>query len=258
MKLSLCPLVLGVFVLAMPASLLAHECSIYNIYRPGDLQKGRSLSVGVFGVEGTTRLRKSDWTPSEHSKEVSAFVVETQNKDWFRVHALWLGESVYASNTHNTVEFGDGKVEFTDGLLPDLTPAQALLEKPEYLIGVTFESGASDGRTDGHEGPFVWDDSTVLKATYLVRRGEPGRTFAASDAVRLPAYLLRRGSFGVRWRNVAVVFAFPAVSADGTALVQSLTDEIELHTTIGDRQAVANFRLADLELADVTDLQRRR
>jgi len=430
MKLSFCLLVLGVFVLAMPAPVFAHECSIYNIYRPNDLQKGRSLSVGVFGVEGhnTTpdkmrvlqrfgadRLRteigklqyfssvqvteepggdgsdlhltatvanldegskwrralartgaakvrvtgavrtksgeqvfdyecegaevgggiggfgglvgnfvdglfaafdssesllrksfekfaedfaknikdvdadrqkllkgnskkravsagmtvretkvwrqraRSDWTPTDHSKEVDAFVVETQNKDWFRVHALWLGESAYASNIYlNTVELGDGKVEFADGLLPDLTPARALLDKPEYLIGVTFESGASDGRTDGHEGPFVWDDSAVLKATYLVRKGQPALTFAASDAVRLPAYLQRRGSFGVRWRNVPVVFAFPAVSANGTALVQSLTDEIELHTTIGDRPAVATFRLADLELTDVKDLQRRR
>ena len=52
MKQSLCPLVLGVFVLAMPALVLAHECSIYSIYRPGDLQKGRSLSIGAFGVEG--------------------------------------------------------------------------------------------------------------------------------------------------------------------------------------------------------------
>jgi hypothetical protein len=223
--------------------------------------KRRAISEGAT-VRGTKVWRqhaRSDWTLAEHSKEVNVFVVETQNKDWFRVHALWLGESAYASNTYlNTAEFGEGKVELADGLLPDLTPAHALLEKPGYLIGVTFESGASDGRTDGHEGPFIWDDNTVLKATYLVRKGEPGRTLAASNGVRLPAYLQRRGSFGVRWRNVPVIFAFPVVSTDGTALVQSFADEIELHTAIGDRQAVVIFRVADLELTDLRDLQRRR
>jgi hypothetical protein len=159
------------------------------------------------------------------------------------------------SNAHlNTVEFGDGKVELADGLLPDLTPARALLESPGYVIGVTFESGASDGSTDGHEGPFVWDDGAVLKATYLVRKGDP-RRFAASDAVRLTAYLQRRGAFAARWRNVPVVLTFPATSEDGTALIQSLSDEIELHTTIGDRSAIATFRLADLELTDLKDLR---
>ena len=222
--------------------------------------KQRAVSEGttVRGTKAWRQRARSSWTPAEHSKEVNAFVVETQSQDWFRVHALWLGESAYASNTLlNAVAFGQSKVELADGLLPDLTPARALMDKPGYLIGVTFESGASDGRNGGHEGPFIWNGGTVLKATYLVRKGEPARTFAASDLVRLPAYLQRRGS-SARWRNVPVIFAFPAVSADGTALVQSLNDEVELHTTIGDRQAVATFRLADLELTDLRELQRRR
>ncbi len=223
--------------------------------------KQHAVSEGTT-VRGTKAWRqrvRSVWNSDEHSKEVNAFVIETQSQDWFRVHALWMGESAYASNTLlNAVAFGQGKVELADGLLPDLTPARALMEKPGYLIGVTFESGASDGRSGGHEGPFIWNGGTVLKATYLVRKGEPARTFAASDLVRLPAYLHRRGSSAARWRNVPVIFAFPAVSADGTALVQSLNDEIELHTTIGDRRAVATFRLADLELTDLMELQRQR
>jgi hypothetical protein len=52
-----------------------------------------------------------------------------------------------------------------------------------------------------------------------------------------------------------VVLTFPATSEDGTALIQSLSDEIELHTTIGDRSAIATFRLADLELTDLKDLR---
>ncbi len=221
----------------------------------------RTVSAGTT-VRGTKAWRQrvpSVWTPAEHSKEVNAFVVETQTQDWFRVHALWLGESAYASNTFlEQVAFGQGKVELAEGLLPDLAPARALMEKPGYLIGVTFESGASDGRSGAHVGPFIWNGGAVLKDTYLVRKGEPARTFAALDLVRLPAYLQRRGSPAARWRNVPVIFAFPAVSADGTALVQSLTDEIELHTTIGDRQVVATFRLADFELTDLKELQRGR
>jgi hypothetical protein len=223
--------------------------------------KPRTISEGttVRATKAWRQRARSAWTPAEHSKEVNAFVVETQIKDGFRVHALWLGESAYASNTLlNAAAFGQSKVELADGLLPDMTPARALMEQPGYLIGVTFESGASDGRSGTHEGPFIWDGSALLKATYLVRKGDPARAIAASDLVRLPAYLQRRGSSAARWRNVPVIFAFPVVRADGTALVQSLTDEIELRTTIGDRQAVATFRLADLELTDVTELQRRR
>jgi hypothetical protein len=227
-------------------------------------QQGRNKSRKRSPSEGTT-VRKDKpwrqrpieaWTPADHSKEVAAFVVETQNRDWFRIHAAWLTRSAYRSNTYlNEADFPGSDHLFDDGLLPDLTPITKLIEQPVYLIGVTFESAATDGSTDGDEPPFFSIDDTIRDATYLARKGDSSGRFLATEAIRLRPYLQRRGAFKSRWRNVPVVFAFGVQNQSGDPLVRALTDEIELHTRVDGRDAVVRFRLADFELTGLGELR---
>ena len=72
---------------------------------------------------------------------------------------------------------------------------------------------------------------------------------------RSSAATRRRGTFGVRWRNVPVVFAFKTADTAGRPLVTSLNDIIDLPTTLPGYEARARFRLADFELPSVEALR---
>lgn len=197
----------------------------------------------------------AEWTPANHSKEAATYIVETQNRNWFRTHGMWLTASAYESNRFlNAFDFKGIEPDLADALLPDLSALDQWDRRTQYLVAVTFESGATDGSTDGDEPPFFWSDDEARAATTLTRSGAPESKVVAARVIRLRPYLQRRGTFGVRWRNVPMVFAFDTVDAAGRPLVTSASDVIELHTTLPGYEARVRFRLADFELPNLEAL----
>ena len=211
--------------------------------------------------EGETHARKADWreqdvadwTPKDHAKEVGVFVVKTKNKNWFRVHALWLTSSAVRSFKFLADSPVVSVKDLPDGLPPELEPVQHLMGlQNAYLIAVTFENGAA--MTGGCRGclrrpPFFWNDNAVLKSTYISDPGDGGEKIAPVKMVNLESYLKERGHADTPWRNHPVIFVFPTRAADGKPLVRSLNDDIILHTKLEGQAARVSFRLSDFGLA---------
>ena len=216
--------------------------------------------------EGETQAQKADWrerdladwTPKDHAEEVGVFLVKTDNKDWFRVHALWLTSSAIRSLKFLADSPVDSVKDLPDGLPPELGPVQHLMGMQDvYLIALTFENGATIGgicRGCMRRPPFFWNDNAVLKSTYISDPEDGGEKIAPVKMVNLESYLKERGFNRAPWRNHPVILAFPTKAADGKPLVRSLNDEIILHTELGGQAARVSFRLSDFGLASKSAL----
>lgn len=211
--------------------------------------------------EGETHAQKTawreqdsaHWTPKDHAKEVGMFLVKTDNKDWFRIHALWLASSAIRSLKYLADSPTVSAKDLPDGLPPELGPVQRLMGMQDvYLIAVTFENGAAIGgicRGCMRRPPFFWNDNAVLKSTYISDPGDGGVKISPVKMVNLESYLKGRGYSENPWRNHPVIFAFPTRAADGKPLVRSLNDDVILHTELEGQAARVSFRLSDFGLS---------
>ena len=90
------------------------------------------------------------------------------------------------------------------------------------------------------EDPVYWNVQELVQATYLTRSDSTDRVLPIGfGGSSLPPLLL----------------AFPASLSDGTPLVKSVNDQIELHTQYGDRPVIFSFDLSRLGLRSVDDLK---
>ncbi|MGE3844937.1 MAG: hypothetical protein AB7I50_25515 [Vicinamibacterales bacterium] len=198
------------------------------------------------------------WTAKDHLNEVRAFVVETDRKDWYQAHVLWLTAPALLSheqvNGRSAVEQEEDLEDYRElekGLLPDLEALQTLRHLDAYVLAVTFSNTTDD------KGPLFWDNENTKRRTYMADVARPGVRIEPIAMVDLPSMLTQRRfrlNTKKRWRSHPVVFAFPRVMADGSNWLTRSDQVIELHTFADGYAVQARFKLADFQVTDVASL----
>lgn len=214
-------------------------------------------------IEGTSERAKAkwreipiaSWSSDEHEKEIKAFFVESNRKEWYEADALWLNSSSYRSleDIQSVSSVLASLNQLGRAFLPKLDVGD-VHEEARYFVAVTFRRGLEHGR---RAPVFFWNDSDIRGATYLSIRDHSTRV-APIEMIHLPSYLSTHKTYLVGdegFGSHPVVFAFPSTAADGSPLVASLDEEVELHTRIEDHDVLLRFRLRDFEISDVKELQ---
>lgn len=127
--------------------------------------------------------------------------------------------------------------------------SQELKATDTYLLWVWFVG----------KSPVFWDREKIIAATSLRNTARPDERIRPIRALELPPYipLRRRYKYAKdEWVIHPVVFVFPAKRADGSAVIETTSDRLEVHTEVEGQPVSIHFDLSAHQIKSVEAIRR--
>lgn len=202
---------------------------------------------------------KSDWKADDYADEIESFVIKSDRERARGVDGIWLTRPCYRAHQKLLPMLRQTAIlrrkEIRRGMVTDLGPLTPFEGADVYALAVTCN-------VSFQEAPFVWRSKQIRDATFLTRKGDKTAKLAPVEFLDLaiPSYVVfdeKRvfKAFSTFWAYHPAVVIFPTKLPDGSGLVRSLDDVVELRTEVDGRPVLLEFNLKHFGLASVDELR---
>ncbi len=215
-------------------------------------------------IQGSSRPENRKWrersdpTADDYYDEIESFVVKSEQERSRGVDALWMTDACYRAHSgllpmlRQTAIVSNRQVK--RGMLTDLDVIKEFVGQDQYVVVATFTVGSN-------EAPFLWDRARMQRATYLTRAGagsprvEPVR-FVDDQIASYIVFNEKRIFKGLSSFRAfhPVIMVFPTRLPDGSPVITSTGDVVELHTEVDGRPVKIDFNLEHFDLAGLEEL----